>query len=142
MNKKAFTLVEVLVVLGLSGILVTLVFSAYVDVIRQYRQRQLESAQFERMTVYQHYIRKKIHQNKIKQCQLGDIDMVGLHENQSLSIKTMLDKRFPEIQNPQFTCFFVDTISKEIKSWELGYPVDLIEYEWEGYQGSMLLLFR
>jgi len=140
MKKYGFTLIEVIVVLGLAGLVVTGAMSMYLAGAKEFWMRQNEISEFELVPLVRISITKELSQGFIYKCSLNDIQYTTIsNKGDFVSLKRILKNRLPNV-DISFQCYELSSFSSnfEIVPWNntrSKQPV-LIEYQWKSINGS------
>ncbi len=127
MNKtsKGITILELMVAIGLSGLVLSIASMMYIKSTRQFHDRVQESDLFRSLHLINLEIENRLVE-PIDKCDFGRVHY--FYQDESRDLKEELKTRHPNLGSITFKCYELDPITRQIVTWETKHSPDLIEY--------------
>lgn len=125
-NNHGFTLVELIVAMGIAAILLSIATGVYIQGLKYFKMRMAEASTFRELVLMDKLIKKKV-SSKVHDCDFGKIEVEV--DGGPIELAEMLKSKFKIVKDIKFECLEIEPDTKKLRSWKNTYQPDVINYE-------------
>ncbi len=122
-NNKGYTLIELMIALGLIGIVLALSSSYFLSANSQFLNRMKGSDNYKQQVLLQIEMDKAL-RREIQDCNFGNLKFT----DDSPNFLSNLKGKYPQIKELKFYCYELNLDKEKLQTWKLLPQPELVEY--------------